>query len=317
MTTRHDQPDHDDRELDAFLRGEDDLSAQLRGLDQPTPPPQLDARIRAQAQEALREPAGAANDAEERALVTSPLGRWRGPLALAATVVIGVSVGLQWDGWRAKEPQALSDAVGPAAPGAVPAVVPDTAPAPSVDAVMPPPPPEPERAPRESAQPAPAAPVARPHVPAPSRLEPDVAARPAPALAENRVAPPAPPAAPAPATVDLRSSNHFANRKAAPSYLAESAPADTMAYARSPGAGTRVEVTGSRIAPPAPAAPRVVLDAAGERRARLGLQLIGELLDLHLDEEARTTWGRFRAEFPGYPVPQELRKRIEALPPTP
>jgi anti-sigma-K factor RskA len=93
MTKRHDPGNDSDEAFEAFLRGEDALSAELQGIEQPAPSPELDARIRAQAREALEQPAGAANDAEEKALVSSPLGRWRAPLALAATVVIGVTLG--------------------------------------------------------------------------------------------------------------------------------------------------------------------------------------------------------------------------------
>jgi len=290
MTTRHDRPD-DDRELDAFLRGEDDLSAQLRGLDQPAPPPELDARIRAQAEAALREAAGAANDAEERALVTSPLGRWRAPLALAATVVIGVSLGLQWDGWREKEAQALSDAVAPELPA--------VAPAPAPEPVQPPPPAVMQEA-------LPAAPVAKAPAPAPQRHR-NVDRTRAPVETPALPAPPAPPAAPVPTHTDTGVVNYAPQRS-----LAEAPMPDTVAYARRPENGRRVEVTGNRIVRPAPPAP---LDAAAEQRARQGLQLIGELLDLHLDDEARTTWARFRAEYPTYPVPEGLLRRIEALAP--
>jgi hypothetical protein len=298
MTTRHDRPD-DDRELDAFLRGEDDLSAQLRGLDQPAPPPELDARIRAQAEAALREAAGAANDAEERALVTSPLGRWRAPLALAATVVIGVSLGLQWDGWREKEPRALSDAVAPELPAAAPA----PAPAPEQEPVQPPP--------AVVQEVLPAAPVAKAPAPAPQRhRNVDQARAPVEIPAPAPPAPPVPPAAPAPALTDSGVVNYAPQRS-----LAEAPMPDTVEYARRSENGRRVEVTGNRIARPAPPAPPAPLDAAAERRASQGLQLIGELLDLHLDDEARTTWARFRAEFPTYPVPEGLRRRIEVLAP--
>ncbi len=60
-------------------------------------------------------PAGteAAQDAEERALVASPLGRWRLPLAVAALVAIGVSVGLQWQGGRTDAPAQAAPAQGP------------------------------------------------------------------------------------------------------------------------------------------------------------------------------------------------------------
>lgn len=60
-------------------------------------------------------PAGteAAQDAEERALVASPLGRWRLPLAVAALVAIGVSVGMQWQGGRTETAAQAAQAQGP------------------------------------------------------------------------------------------------------------------------------------------------------------------------------------------------------------
>jgi hypothetical protein len=115
------------------------------------------------------ESASAANDAEERALVKSPLGRWRGPLAVAAIVVIGAAAGLQW------------------------------------------------RTSGESAAPA---------------------------------------ASPA-------------------------------------------------------------LSAADARRADEWLAQIGRMLDRHEDEGARTAWRNFRSAYPDYPVPDDVRKRIEALPDAP
>lgn len=127
----------------------------------------------------------------------------------------------------------------------------------------------------------------------------------------------------APAPVYLRAAPKTSGGDARQSSLLEAPPpaAPVLAYATRPEGGTRVEVTGSRIGratPPAPPAPRARVaprDAAAERRARQGLQLIGELLDLHLDDEARTTWRRFREDYPDYPVPDALRRRVEALAP--
>jgi hypothetical protein len=339
-----DSPDDDEeRAFDAFLRGKDALAAGLRGLEQPTPPPQLDARIRAQAQAALRAAAGAANDAkdaddanaandaEERALVASPLGRWRGPLALAATVVIGVSLGLQWDGWRARAPQSLSDAMPAAAPA--PAATPEPGPGPGPDLVPESGPVRASEVAPASAAPAPAAPLATAPVAAPPpRRHGDagaVRAAPAPTAARDPApaappppAPPAPSPAPmaAPALVDLRAAPKTSGDDALQSSLLEAPPpaAPVLAYVTRPEGGTRVEVTGSRIGratPPAPRARAAPRDAAAERRARQGLQLIGELLDLHLDDEARATWRCFREDYPDYPVPDGLRRRVEALAP--
>jgi hypothetical protein len=319
MSSRdQDRDSHDDdRELDAFLRGEDDLAGALRGLEQPAPPPALDARIRAQAQAALAEPVGAANDdaqandandasaaidAEERALVASPLGRWRAPLAVAATVVVGVSLALQWDGGRQDTaPAALADAAPPAsgpqapepasvpAPAAAPAAAPEAtrqqeAASPVVEKAVPGPAPATRQgratraAPTEAVRPAPPPPPAS-------------AANPAPAMP---AAAPAPSSAPAPASAPSFHMQHFA----AP----QSAEGDAEGVAvqrRNAPATTHVEVAGSRVT------------AADERRPREWLAVIGQLLDHQLDDDARTSWAHFRREYPDYPVPDALRRRLD------
>ncbi|MFK3737308.1 hypothetical protein [Massilia sp. TN1-12] len=311
MSSRdQDRDSHDDdRELDAFLRGEDDLAAALRGLEQPAPPPALDGRIRAQAQEALAEPVGAANDAndanaasdeEERALVASPLGRWRAPLAVAATVVIGVSLALQWDGGRqdtapaaladsepaASAPQAREPASVPA-PVAAPEVLPDALP----EATW-----QQEPAPVEKAMPGPA-PGTRQggatHAAPTQAVRPPPPPPPAPAASP---APAAPAAAPAPASASAPSFHlqHFAAPQSA------EGDADGLAVQRrSAPATTHVEVTGSRVT------------AADERRPREWLAVIGQLLDHKLDDDARTSWASFRREYPDYPVPDALRRRLD------
>ncbi|WP_296943035.1 hypothetical protein [uncultured Massilia sp.] len=332
--TRHDadhdahdphDPHDDDLDLDAFLTGEDDLSAQLRDIHQPAPPPALDARIRAHAREALRASAAAANDAidaEERALVASPLGRWRAPLALAATVVIGVSLGLQWDGWRAPAPASLSDVPQPVA--AVPPAEPAPAPAPAPQA-----PPAVEPVPvapaREDVGAAPAATRAqerarsRAAAQAREREREAAAAHQARVLAEQAralAAPPppapAPPAPPAPKGAPTMAASAYspvADGTAPQALVADGLAAPQARYrAARPETGTPVEVAGSSIRRPG------AEDAAAERRARRWLQLLDELLDLRLDDEARTSWRHFRAEYPAYPVPPALQKRIDALP---
>lgn len=317
MSSRdQDRDSHDDdRELDAFLRGEDDLAGALRGLEQPAPPPALDARIRAQAQEALAEPVGAANDAaqasdandagavndaEERALVASPLGRWRAPLAVAATVVIGVSLALQWDGGRRETaPAALADAApraeGPPAPAPASVPAPVAAPEALPEATR-----QQEPAPVEKAMPGPApatrqgrathaAPTeaVRPPPPPP----PAPAASPAPAMP---AAAPAPAPAPAPASAPSFHLQHFATPQSG------EGDADGLAVQRrSAPATTHVEVTGSRVT------------AADERRPREWLAVIGQLLDHKLDDDARTSWAHFRREYPDYPVPDALRRRLD------
>lgn len=293
---RHGHGNDDDRELDAFLRGEDDLAAALRGLEQPAPPPALDERIRAQAREALAEPTGAANDAgdideeEERALVASPLGRWRAPLAVAATVVIGVSLALQWDGGHQDTaPAALADTAPPASGPRAPES--STVPAPEAAEQQEPAPPMVEKAApatgareRREVRTTPAEAVRPPPPPPPAP-----AASPAPALP-----------APAPVTAPAYPMQHFASPQAA------EGDADGLAVQRrSAPATTHVEVTGSRAA------------AADERRPREWLVVIGQLLDHKLDDDARTSWANFRRDYPDYPVPEALRRRLESLPAPP
>jgi RNA polymerase sigma factor (sigma-70 family) len=94
----------------------------LRGLLQETPPPELDARIHAQARAALDHPARAARDPvinappadadaaaddEEAPRPSNPFGHLRVPMAVAAVLVIGVTLALQLGEWRAPASQAV------------------------------------------------------------------------------------------------------------------------------------------------------------------------------------------------------------------
>lgn len=187
------QASDDDEQFEAFLRGEGELARALKELPQPTPGADLDQAILARARRELAADA-AANDARTPAPDAPPaqhfLRRARAPLALAASVVLAVSLGLQW---RPPAPQAPALQETPAAPKplppAAPAVppatvdlpelpraVPDAAPSPAVIAVQEPPPAAPAAAapavpaldvvappppPAMAAAPAPAAPVAR------------------------------------------------------------------------------------------------------------------------------------------------------------
>lgn len=83
----------DDKELDAFLRGDDALSRQLGALAQVQPPAALDDAILARAQQAVR-PA-AANDAAPGWQPTSR--RWRVPAGLAAMLLAGVLTHRTWE----------------------------------------------------------------------------------------------------------------------------------------------------------------------------------------------------------------------------
>jgi DNA-directed RNA polymerase specialized sigma24 family protein len=89
---------------------DDALSAGLRSLPQAAPPPELEPRLHAQARAALDHPArvahdpvvsappteaDAAADDEEAPRPANPFGHLRVPMAVAATVVIGVTLALQ------------------------------------------------------------------------------------------------------------------------------------------------------------------------------------------------------------------------------
>jgi len=329
MTTHHD----DDRDFDAFLRGEDDLSALLRQAPQPEVPPALDARILAQARGTLAEPVLAEPAHAGRAAANDPapapwLMRMRVPLGLAATVVIGVSLSLRWTGWQEGTPVVLVSDSTPMAPAAPPAA----AAKPEVLA---------EETKPEALRGQDGSGAAEPGAAAPVASAPPVRARtvPAPARAPKSVAdtseeeevrpPPPPPPAPAPAPMALP-----APAPAAPSVFYRSAPQPPAPAARAPApaapapaiaapapatapaapapalqpapqASTRVEVSGSRIARNS--------DTATDPRAEQWLSLLTELLDRRLDDDARDNWARFRREFPDYPVPPALQARIDVL----
>jgi len=75
--------ENDDRELDRYLRGDSEVSRLYRQGADEQPPPELDARIVAQAH----------RDAAPRRAAAGPLARrWTLPVSLAAVVVLSVSV---------------------------------------------------------------------------------------------------------------------------------------------------------------------------------------------------------------------------------
>lgn len=79
-------PSDNDRELEAFLARESALQKHWREAADEAPPPQLDADVRAAARRAV----GTA----PRDATTGSRGRWRVPLAAAATVVLGTTLAL-------------------------------------------------------------------------------------------------------------------------------------------------------------------------------------------------------------------------------
>jgi hypothetical protein len=76
----------DDKALDEYLQRDSAVSQHYRNLDADAVPPALDSAVLAQASEALR-----ASNTKRKPAWT----RWSAPLALAATVVLGVGIVLQ------------------------------------------------------------------------------------------------------------------------------------------------------------------------------------------------------------------------------
>jgi hypothetical protein len=113
IENQHDNP-HDSAELERFLRGEDELSAALKDVAQPVPPPALDAAILGKieaaliAEKAARAPQPeAANDAVDPANTETPPKKrflrswWQVPLGLAAGVLLTIAFRTQFqDGGR-------------------------------------------------------------------------------------------------------------------------------------------------------------------------------------------------------------------------
>lgn len=317
MTSKRDDHDIDDAALDAFLRGEDELSALLAGLDQPAVPAALDARIHADARAALQEPVGAANDAQADTVGVAPtsahtgtfLRRWRAPLGLAATVVLGVSLGVRWDGWRDETPRSVSD------------MAPVPAPAMKSDAGLAAPPPSPD-APQLENRHATQAAVLQPARAAQPTTPPEHAALVATPDAALPPPPPPVPALPSPPSTEPLTTMHR-SRRAAPPLMPDfappaPAPAPAVSAPQMPDAAPSPPATPApelaRLAAPAPAAMPAPADA-DLPQARLAI--IADLLDRGDVAAARAAWTRFHATYPDYPVPPPLQARIDTLAPAP
>lgn len=103
----------DDHEFDAFLARESALQHRWHGASTEEPPAQLDARVQAEARRAV--------GARPRLSAAPSPGRWRLPLAAAATVLIGTTLGLMLFERDAHVPEAAHERPAPAAtaePGA-------------------------------------------------------------------------------------------------------------------------------------------------------------------------------------------------------
>lgn len=172
--------DINDADLDAFLKGEDDLSRRLKALDQPAPSAELDAAILARA----ARPA-AANDPAEGGAPMRRMGlRWRLPAGIAATVLAGV---LAHQVWQASADMDRSGQARQAAP------VPPSPPSPHLPEAIDPapaPPPKPRAAAPKSRQPA--ARHIAPQLAEPAPPPPPVSLQTSPTAASFRYAAPAP-----------------------------------------------------------------------------------------------------------------------------
>jgi hypothetical protein len=274
--------DINDAELDAFLKGQDDLSRRLRGLEQPSPSVELDAAILARA----GRPA-AANDPTDDAARQLPMPRlglrWRLPAGIAATVLAGV---LAHQVWQAS---ADMDRTGQA----------------RLAEALPSPPPPPPALPTHHtpeatglAPPAKAIPpTSKLHQPAARHIAPQVAERvaaPAQAHAPALAPAPAPPPLPAPAP----------------------APAvDRYRYAAPAMADERraVEVTTQRSRSEAVPVLSNEAKSAARPDPNIWLAAIDEMIKAGLRRDAVEEWDRFRAAWPDYPVPPETSEKINAL----
>jgi hypothetical protein len=211
--------DIDDDQLDAFLRGEDELSRRLQSMPREEPSAAMDEAILARARRQLHEETRpqAANDPAPAIL--KPLSwRWRVPAGLAAMLLAGVLVHRTWEETGQAE-QARAPAPQPPAP------VVDVEIKPEEPLNVPPP-----HVPQVAVEVAPAPQVAAPEPPGDSVRAERVEASPPPPPPAPAPAPAAPAAAPAPA-MD-RASAVPMQKSASPPPLAASAFAGLEPQAR-------------------------------------------------------------------------------------
>jgi hypothetical protein len=274
--------DMNDAELDAFLKGEDELSRRLKALEQPSPSAELDAAILAQAQRPE-----AANDASDGVASKAPMQRlglrWRVPAGIAATVLAGVLAHQAWqasaDLDRARE-------------------VSGVAPAPALPA-----PPVPQQPAAIEHSPVPQAKVSPP---APKPRQPAVQ-RSAPQVSD---APPPPPPSPPPPPVESYSYS-------APAAAAPAPPPAAAAPLRFAEERRTVEVTGRRnrveVQGPVVGRSSTSGELAAQPDPKIWLAAIEEMMKAGLQRDALEEWDKFRAAWPDYPVPAETREKINAL----
>lgn len=317
MNPKHDE--HDDAvQFDAFLNGDGALATALRQLPQPSPSAELDQAILADAERALAQPPAAnapdGGNPGQPSWMPHFLRRNRVPLGVAASVIFAVTIGLQWQEPRMDEArEAVIDvrlpAEAPQPPSSVMAGM-DQQQAPAAPVA---PAKRALRAPGKQdtvasqAQPSVSAPVAIETIQMPERIEaPKERAATHVTITGSAIA--RPPAAPAPPPQgklpELRSS----------------------AAAAPPPQGKLLELrsNASAAAAPAPAAAPAaapMLDAMPatgaqeDAKANAWLSVIEEMIKAGLARDALLEWEKFRAAYPDYPVPAELRSKISTLKP--
>ncbi len=302
----------DDAALDAFLNGEDDLSASLQAMGQAAPPAELDAAIMAQAAALMADEQGrdaarlarpaAANDPLSSTTPSWPpaqLGlRWRVPAGIAAVLIAGVLARQSWES-STEIDRVVREPAGESAS----------------DMSAPPPPQQPLQ---EATQPKIAMPPAKAESrPRPAAPKAPAAQASAPASVMEDAAPPPPPPPPL---------SYSAGAARAPAMVLPPAPAPAPApepltvaagvAAPKQEASRAVQVVARRsridVQTPAPA-PTGTAAAAASQDPAVWLAAIDELLRAGLRRDSIEEWDKFRAAYPDYPVPAATAEKIDAL----
>ncbi|MDB5907192.1 MAG: hypothetical protein JWP34_1306 [Massilia sp.] len=279
--------DMNDPELDAFLKGEDELSRRLKALPQPAPSAEFDAAIlaRSQAQMAREQRPAAANDASDGVASKAPMARlglrWRVPAGIAATVLAGVLTHHAWQG--STNTDRVGEMLGSGSTNLTPSL-----PAPPVQQV------ETAPAPQEKVTPAP-----------PGHRQP-AARRTAPAVVEPPLPPPPPPSA---SMLEARPVSPPPTKAFSYSAPVFAAPAPVAAMATEER--RTVEVIGRRNVAPVTAKSGELPTQAPDPKTWLAA--IDAMLEAGLQRDTLEEWDKFRAAWPDYPVPAATREKINAL----
>lgn len=276
----HSDNRHDDAEFEAFLRGEGELARALREVPQPAPSDALTAAILARAESDLHRSVPA-NDTVMPGAGTRPpqhfLRRARIPLAMAASFLLALALGIQWKNQHSPVQETVTVAAAPQAqaPAAAPA------PAPSIPAA-----PQKSSPPTQIAQ-------------APALSErPKKAGKPAVQVAAD------PPIAIAQADIEPDAGT-IVTRSVPPADMPRTAPMPAPVPAPVPAPAPAATAKASAL--------ETIDNAAAEERAKEWIILIEELLKADLPREAMEQWKEFRKNYPKYPAPAKLAARMKAL----